>query len=201
VRGSERWAAKLAAVWTFLTQPSVLVAHLLAVAVAWPAGRRLAGRRGCSHLVAALFVLSAGLILALTLVPNEPGRFEYLPPHYLTLLSHPDQVVAALLAEPDDLEEYANILLYVPLGFFGLFVWRSVPAATLCGVLLTVLVETCQYDIVGRAGSLTDIRNNSLGGLLGAVAAALRVAGPRWRAGHWISPRRGPCGDAARSDE
>ena len=50
-----------------------------------------------------------------------------------------------------------------------------IPRATLFGAALTVFVETCQYGIVGRAGSITDIRNNTLGALLGAIAVLLVV--------------------------
>jgi VanZ family protein len=171
----------LAELWTFVVQPYAAVALLAAVGVAWPLGRWSAPRRGCSPAAGALFVLCAGLILALTLTPNEPGRYTLLPPHYLTQLNHPGKVWAALTAAPDDVEEYANIVLYVPLGYLGRYFWRSAVAATLFGVAMTVVVETCQYDIVGRAGSLTDIRNNSLGTLLGAVAAAAAI---------WVVRRR-----------
>jgi VanZ family protein len=40
---------------------------------------------------------------------------------------------------------------------------------------LTVFVETCQYGIVGRDGSITDIRNNAAGAILGALLAATAV--------------------------
>jgi hypothetical protein len=169
----------ISAVWTFMSQPSAAVAFLSALAVAWPLGWWLARRQSCSRVTAVLFVLSAGVILALTLSPNEPGRYSLLPPHYLTHLGDPGQVWAALRALPDDGEEYANIALYVPLGFLGRQVWRSAARAALCGLALTVLVETCQFDIVGRAGSLTDIRNNTLGAVLGAGAAVALACRPR----------------------
>lgn len=155
--------------------PSAAVALVATAVLAWPLGRRLARRRGCSRAVATLFVLSAGLILALTLTPNGPGRYDLIPPHYLTQLRHPGLVWATLRAAPNDSEEYANIALYLPLGFFGRYLWRSAAGGALCGVALTVAVETCQYGIVGRAGSLTDIRNNSLGAALGAAAAGAAI--------------------------
>jgi len=167
-----------------MIQPYTVVALVSATAVSWPLGRRLARHRGCSPIAGALFVLSVGMILALTVTPNEPGRYALLPPHYLTQLGHPRQVWATLTAMPDDLEEYANIALYVPFGFFGWFVWRSAAVAALSGLALTVFAETCQHDIVGRAGSFTDIRNNTLGAVLGAAAAvAVTTAGrpPRLR--------------------
>jgi hypothetical protein len=175
--------------WAFVAQPYTIVALAVAIAATWPLGRWMAPRRGCSRLVGALFVFSVGLILALTLTPNEPGRYDHLPPHYLTQLSHPGLVWAALGALPDDREEYANVALYVPLGYLGRYFLGTALGAALCGVALTIFVETCQYAIVGRAGSLTDIRNNSLGAVLGSAAAVaavavIRVAGPRIRTGH-----------------
>jgi nitrate/nitrite transporter NarK len=185
--------------WTFMTQPYTSVALGFAIAASWPLGRWLAPRRGRSRVIAALFALSAGLILALTLTPNEPGRYSPFPAHYLTQLSHPGRAWAALWALPDDREEYANIALYLPLGFLARHFLGSAAGAALCGMALTVFVETCQYGIVGRDGSLTDIRNNSLGTVLGVAAAvgAIRVAGPRIRADHRISGRRRRRGGAA----
>jgi glycopeptide antibiotics resistance protein len=43
-------------------------------------------------------------------------------------------------------------------------------------MLLTLAIETCQYGIIGRAGSITDIRNNTMGAILGAVFAAAATA-------------------------
>ena len=187
------------ALWAFMAQPYTVVALGAVIAASVPLGRWLASRRDCSRMLAALFVLSVGLILALTLTPNEPGRYAQIPAHYLTQLSHPRRVWAALWALPGDREEYANVALYLPLGYLARYFLGSAAGAALCGVALTVLVETCQHDIVGRDGSLTDIRNNSLGAVLGAAAAVavIRVAGPRIRAGHWISRR----GGGARSGE
>jgi VanZ family protein len=68
-----------------------------------------------------------------------------------------------------DPEQIANIALYVPVGLFGRFVWRSAIGAAAFGTALTVVIETCQYGIVGRDGSLTDIRNNAAGAILGAL--------------------------------
>jgi glycopeptide antibiotics resistance protein len=69
----------------------------------------------------------------------------------------------------------ANIALYIPIGFLGRLVWRSAARAAGFGTALTVFIETCQYGIVGRDGSITDIRNNAAGAILGALLAVTAV--------------------------
>jgi glycopeptide antibiotics resistance protein len=169
--------------WRFATGPATVAVCVAVLAVAWPLGRRIAERCRCPRTVAVLFVVAAGLILALTLTPSEPGAGLPQPPHFVHQLGHPRLVWATITAAPGDAEQWANIALYLPLGFLGRFVWRSAARASGFGLALTAFVETCQYGIVGRAGSITDIRNNTAGAVLGALAAAttarlLRRAAP-----------------------
>ncbi len=80
----------------------------------------------------------------------------------------------------------ANILLYIPLGFFALYAFggRTLPAvaaATAAGFGLSLLVELVQFYDIGRAQELSDICSNTVGALLGAaagVAARRRVSSP-----------------------
>ncbi len=163
--------------WAFVIGPAALAVFLATALAAWPIGVRIARRRGCPRSAAVLFVLSVGVIAGLTLTPNRPapGVVELLPPHYLTQIGDLRQVWSQLTAAPSDNEQLANIALYVPVGLLGSFVWHGAARATLVGTALTVAIETCQYGIIGRAGSLTDIRNNAVGALLGAVLAAVAV--------------------------
>jgi glycopeptide antibiotics resistance protein len=165
--------------WEFVTGPATLAVLGATLALAWPVGRRLADRVHCPRAAAVALALTVGVICALTLTPNQPvdGIYPQLPPHYLHLLPHPRAVLAALSARPAGAEQLANIALYVPLGLFARFVWRSAVQASALGLALTVMIETCQYGIIGRAGSLTDIRNNTAGAILGAlIATAARRA-------------------------
>lgn len=166
-----------AGLWDFVTGPAALAVLLVTALLAWPAGARLARRRACSRAAAMLYVVAVGVVVALTLTPNRPapGVVEVLPPHYLTQLGDLRLVWSRLTAAPADAEELANIALYVPIGLLGRLVWHGAARATLTGAVLTVAIETCQYGIIGRAGSLTDIRNNSAGALIGAVAAAVVI--------------------------
>jgi len=80
----------------------------------------------------------------------------------------------------------ANILLYVPFGFFAFYALerRTLPAAagaTAAGLALSGLVELVQFYDIGRVQELSDIYSNTLGALLGAAAAAAvrrRVSSP-----------------------
>lgn len=173
------------ALWTFVSGPATLAALLATALLAGPAGVRLARRRCCAPVAAVLFAAAVGVIVALTLTPNRPGAGEPPPPHYLTQVGDLRLVWSALTAAPADAEQLANIALYVPAGLLGYLVWHGPARAALFGLALTVAIETCQYGIIGRAGSLTDIRNNAAGALLGALAAALAATAagrPRQRA-------------------
>lgn len=72
----------------------------------------------------------------------------------------------------------ANILLYMPFGFFvGLSLGgsrrRQLLVATLFGLALCTGVELAQYFDVGRDDNMSDIYLNTFGSLLGGVAAAI----------------------------
>jgi glycopeptide antibiotics resistance protein len=189
--------------WDFVAEPATLAVLLATALLAWPVGRRIAGRFRCPRAAAVLLVVAVGVVVALTLTPSRPapGVVEVLPPHYLTEIGKPRLVWARLTGAPSDAEQVANIALYVPIGLLGVFVRRSALRATLFGLALTVVIETCQYGIIGRAGSLTDIRNNTAGVLVGAVVAAgvLRGVSRTSRAGtRRAGQRRGAPSDPAR---
>ncbi|MFI5931850.1 VanZ family protein [Actinoplanes sp. NPDC051494] len=175
--------------FTFIRHPVPLTVLALTVALAWPLSRPLARRPGRARPVAALLVVAIGTVVALTLTPNFGFLpTEVLPPHFLTQLDDPASVWATLTQPPADAEQIANIALYVPVGLLAGLLWKNAVRATLLGFALTAFIETCQYDIPGRAGSLTDIRNNTIGALAGAVLAAV-VTRPRGRL------RAGPGGE------
>jgi glycopeptide antibiotics resistance protein len=171
------------ALWGFVTEPAPLTVLAVTLVAVWPVARRIARRTGCRRSVAVLFVLWVGVVVALTLTPAEPapGVPVTTPPHFLGQVDHPRLVWSLLTAPPWDAEQLANIALYLPVGLLAGLAWRRTVPATLIGMALTVAIETCQYSIIGRAGSITDIRNNTAGALLGALAAA---------AARWVRSRR-----------
>jgi glycopeptide antibiotics resistance protein len=166
--------------WHFILGRAALVVLLATAVVAWPLGRLIADRFRRPRVAAVLFVAAVGVVMALTLTPNypAPGEATDVPPHFLQYLGNLHMVWAALTSAPADSEQVANIALYIPVGLFGRFVWGGAMRAAVFGIALTVAIETCQYGIVGRDGSLTDIRNNAAGAILGALvgAVAVRVA-------------------------
>src|SRR5579872_843101 len=69
----------------------------------------------------------------------------------------------------------SNVLLYLPLGFFGYLAlgrskWSAV-AVTLAGAALSFAIEMTQSCDYGRVPSLSDILANSAGTLAGSAAA------------------------------
>ncbi|MFI5494845.1 VanZ family protein [Actinoplanes sp. NPDC051859] len=171
---------------TFVTNPVPQVVFVACLICAWPLSR-FARHRITGYLMLA----SVAMIVALTATPNyvPPVAPTLVPPHFLTQWNEPRLVWSLLTAAPSDAEQIANIALYVPLGLAGHVLWRSVLRTTAYGFLLVLTIETAQYLIPGRAGSITDIRNNTLGTFLGALAAAAvllaaALAGRLWRRGH-----------------
>jgi glycopeptide antibiotics resistance protein len=166
--------------WHFIIGRPALAVLVVTAVAAWPLGRLIGNRFGRSRVAVVLFIASVGVVMALTLTPNypAPGEPTDLPPHFLQYIDNLHMVWAALTSPPTDSEQIANIALYVPVGLFGRFVCGGATRAAVFGIALTVAIETCQYGIVGRDGSLTDIRNNAAGAVLGALvgAVAARVA-------------------------
>ena len=167
--------------WFFVMGRAALSVLVATAVVAWPLGRLIADRLRRPRAAAILLVAAVGVVMALTLTPNYPvpGDPTSAPPHFLHYLGDMHLVWAALTSAPSDSEQIANIALYVPVGLFGRFVWRSTIGAAAFGMALTALIETCQYGIVGREGSITDIRNNAAGALLGALAGAAATRAAR----------------------
>lgn len=73
----------------------------------------------------------------------------------------------------------ANILLYLPFGFFATQTLRrraavfQVAAVTFAGMALSTAMELLQFYIPGRDSGLADVGSNTLGSLLGACAGVL----------------------------
>lgn len=81
----------------------------------------------------------------------------------------------------------ANVLLYMPLGFFAIHALgrRGGAAArmvliTLFGAFLSVSMELLQYFDAGRITDAPDVYANTLGTLIGAAAGSLLTESIRW---------------------
>ena len=93
--------------------------------------------------------------------------------------------IASIGDRPGRGDFIANILLYLPFGFFFVLSFTAtrrrtaVPLAVLCGALISLPVELTQYYDAGRVTAFSDFYTNVLGSLLGALAAL--VIGARFR--------------------
>lgn len=69
----------------------------------------------------------------------------------------------------------ANVLMFVPIGLFLLLLVgrRRWWVAILAGVLLSASIEIAQLGLPGRVSDIRDLASNSLGALLGVLAALL----------------------------
>jgi len=79
----------------------------------------------------------------------------------------------------------ANLLLYVPLGFFGALAMRGGRALRLCvmmlaGFVLCTGIELAQFYDVGRVTNMSDVYLNTSGAALGAVAAVVLASAGRY---------------------
>src|SRR5258708_1506549 len=75
----------------------------------------------------------------------------------------------------------SNILLYMPLGFFGILVYRRITAlrvlgVALAGAMFSFGIELTQLYIISRDSEMTDVYANSLGTLFGAAAGVVLQA-------------------------
>lgn len=91
----------------------------------------------------------------------------------------------------------ANIVLYMPFGFFATLALRPrlgrLGIVTLAGMMLSVMVELTQFYDVGRDTEMSDVYANTLGSLLGAIGGSLIHARSRWPLLSELSVRPVPC--------
>jgi VanZ family protein len=76
----------------------------------------------------------------------------------------------------------ANILLYIPFGFFGVCAfgrWAALPIL-LAGAVLATGLEVGQFHDQGRVTSMGDVYADSIGGGVGVIVALAVSAGRRW---------------------
>jgi hypothetical protein len=112
-----------------------------------------------------LMAALAGVAI-LTLQPG-PGGFDAARPAILSPFSRLDV--------PDAL---ANLVLYLPVGVFAVFRWRSesrpVMWATGFALSVSLAVELAQRVLpIDRAATTDDVLFNTVGGFIGAVAGAV----------------------------
>ena len=116
------------------------------------------------------------LLMATVILYGSLYPFQFrVPPHGIGPLA---TFIASIWQRPGRGDALANILLYIPLGFFFVLGFRRGPPqnvglvlATAIGALLSLSIELTQYYDEGRVTSFSDFYTNTFGALLGALAA------------------------------
>jgi glycopeptide antibiotics resistance protein len=177
---------------------ALLFAAFLVPALAWQS-RRYGGLSGRRLVGAAAVAVYGVALVAYTLLPLPSGDLarwcaqygvagaELVPFHSLADIRHDTAGLGlgATLRSAAVLQVVFNVVLFVPWGLLvRRYLGRGVVVTTLSGLAASVLVETTQYTgIFGlipcsyRVADVDDVLANTLGALLGALAAPLLL---RW---------------------
>ena len=127
------------------------------------------------------FILATAGLTAI-IVYGSLYPFDFCP------IDYPGGPVRALLSTWPERTTFgdllANILLYLPLGFcavqsFRAARWLRAAAAITLGIALSGSMELLQLYDQGRWATMSDVRSNALGALLGTIAGL--VTEPMWR--------------------
>ena len=142
--------------------------------------RARASLAGSTGAYAIVLLLVTAFILYGSLFPFEyrPREFPGGPLAYLLTTAHDWDRRGDLLA---------NILLYIPFGFFATYALPPrVPAilrallALLAGTVLATGIEYIQFHDADRISTLGDVYANAIGTAVGAAGAAIIGASVRW---------------------
>jgi glycopeptide antibiotics resistance protein len=160
---------------TVVLGASCLVATLAAVPPL-RRGDRAAALRSASRVLLVGTVLT---VMAVTLLGTTSDE------RYLNLV--PGAGIAGSVRDTHSgggmLNVFGNVVLFMPVGFLTVVALRRrVVTSTAMAAALSLLIETCQYVLGRRWADIDDLLLNTLGALLGAVAAAALTAS--WRRRH-----------------
>ena len=118
--------------------------------------------------------MTAAIVVVIAYGSLYPFEFR-IPPNGIGPVS---TFLASWNERPGRGDFLANILLYLPLGFFFVLGLERGPRrvgklamVVLAGAMLSLSVELTQYYDAGRVTSATDFYSNTLGTLLGGLAA------------------------------
>jgi glycopeptide antibiotics resistance protein len=159
-----------------LALPDVLPALLAGVVFAAVAFLPLARRYGRSPLWTLLALLAIAPILAFTVPPRAstvPAGAVARLIGFVGLFLNPWNVAHEIAVAGSDDERVANLLLYVPAGFFATLATRRPVRIALAGVSTPFLIESWQAVSGSRIAAASDWLHNSAGALLGVLVAAV----------------------------
>jgi glycopeptide antibiotics resistance protein len=152
--------------------PALLVGVLFAAVAFLPLSRAF----DWSPLLTLLALLSVAPILAFTLPPDAStvpegagARLGY----FFGLFLDPANVHRQIDAIGSNSERLANLLLFVPAGFFATLATRRPLRIALAGIAVPFLIEMWQAISGLRVASAADWLHNCAGALIGVVAATV----------------------------
>lgn len=163
----------LASVEAFVAYATCALALLVLLGSLRRGQRRVALQRASWVMLigAVLVVLSATLVGSTIPAGGPGGRVNLIPGVSILALNQDDK--------SDAVENvFGNILLFLPLGFFGVLVRRGLVEVTGAACALSVCIETTQWVLGDRWADIDDVLLNTFGAFVGAVAAlaAVRVS-------------------------
>jgi glycopeptide antibiotics resistance protein len=179
---------RLALTTSPIALPALLIGVLFAVVAFLPLSRAF----HWSPLWTLLMLLSIAPILAFTLPPDTStvpvgagGRLRY----FFGLFLDPANVDRQIHSIGSNNERVANLLLFIPAGFFATLATRHPVRIALAGIAIPFLIETYQTISGVRVGSAADWLHNCGGTLIGVVAACVLLPLTRrpWRETPMIS--------------
>lgn len=136
---------------------------ILVVVLTWLLRRRLGGP--WRRLLFGAFGLSVGLVIAATLLRDPWGGA------CLDCLA--DWQWERVLAGRVGTDVWLNVVLFVPLAFFGTLLWRAPWRTAGAAVLLSLTIEIVQPLLGAGVNDLMDLIANGAGALIGAGGAAV----------------------------
>jgi glycopeptide antibiotics resistance protein len=163
---------RLALTTSPIALPALLVGVLFAVIAFLPLSRAF----GWSPLWTLLALLSLAPILAFTLPPDTstvPAGADERLRHFFGLFLDSENVHRQIDAVGSNNERMANLLLFVPAGFFATLATRRPVRVAIAGIAIPFLIETWQAISGVRVASAADWLHNCGGALIGVVAASV----------------------------
>ncbi|GLZ78319.1 hypothetical protein Afil01_31260 [Actinorhabdospora filicis] len=145
---------------------------VLGILIAAAGGGPLSRRLGCSRTVAMGLIISTAPIVMFTLPSPMIGvRADAIPKlgrffgTFIEPYTYSDLPIQ--LGQPEGI---ANVLLFVPLGFFLMMATRRPVPSLLVGIGSSLLIEMWQ-EVSARGGSPGDVFINGAGGAIGVCVA------------------------------
>jgi len=130
------------------------------------------------------FLIAAAIIVAI-IVYGSLYPFTFRAPAYG--IGPVRELIESWAEAPHRGDFLANIMFYMPFGFFGVLaiagrgrVFLALALAIIAGALLSISMELTQYYVQGRVTAADDVYANVIGTALGAVVSSITHGNCNW---------------------